>query len=137
MNTYRWPFKFHVRCWSIHFRWIAFKNKYYRMASYLAEGVCQIDTMLYEGRLKTVSCFGNPVLINKIVYEPEYSLNVDKKYWSHPSFSDFADNKLQTICYLVNEWFEDEKELLEDMENFEVTDEVLDRLFADVVGEAG
>lgn len=136
-NAYDWPSKFHVNRWSIHFRWIAFQNEYYRIASYVAEGVCMIDTMFQKGKLRAVKCFGNPVLQNDIAYEPQYSLWVDEKDWPNPSYSDFDDNKLQTICYLHNRTFQDEKELLEDMENFKVTDEVLDWLFADVVGEAG
>lgn len=136
-NAYDWPSKFHVNRWSIHFRWIAFRNEYYRIASYLAEGVCMIDTMFQKGKLRAVKCFGNPVLLNDIAYAPKYSLWVDEKDWPNPSYSDFNDNKLQTICYLHNKSFEDEKELLEDMENFKVTEEVLDWLFADVVGEAG
>lgn len=132
-NAYGWMSKFHVKCWYICFQWIAFKNQYYRIASYIAEGVC----MIYRGKLMAVTCFGNPVLINHIVYNPCYSYMVDEKDWPNPSYSDFDENKLETICYLESKYFEDEKELLEDMENFRVTNEVLDQLFADVVGEAG
>jgi hypothetical protein len=39
---------------------------------------------------------------------------------------------LQSICFLTTGYFENEYELLKDAENFEVTEEVLGRLFAEV-----
>lgn len=136
-NAYLWTEKYHVDQWNIHFKWISFKNRYYRIASYLASGVCLIDTMFFPGRLERATCYGNKVLINKIVYKPKYPGRVPESEWPHPTYEDFKFNTIQTICYLMNGWFPDEKALLEDINHFEVTDQVQDRLFADVIGEAG
>ena len=135
-NAYWFTERYHVNQLEIHFQWIAFKNQYYRIASYSAIGVCMVG-MFCDDRLKSVECSGNRVLINKVVYDPKYLGWIPESEWPNPTYDDFRENTIQTICYITNAYFSDEKELQEDMKDFTVTDEVLDRLFADVIGEAG
>ena len=134
-NAYRCSSTFHVNRWTIHFKWIAFQGEYHRIASFQADGVCQEG--LFVDRLEDVECYGNPVLENTVKYAPQYNRRVDPSLWDNPGFGDFAENKIQTICWLVNGTFADLEALKEDLAAFEVTPEIMDWLFADVVGEAG
>ena len=127
-NAYNCPEKYHVDRWKIHFKWIRFKDEYYRIASYNAEGVCQYDDILK--RWDSTTCYGNPVLENFIAYEPE---NRDDR----PGTEAYAENCISTICFLTNWVFENEQSLKGDIDNFAVTDKVMDVLFRDVIGEAG
>lgn len=127
-NVHDFPTKFHIDKWEIYFKWIRFKNEYFRIASYKAMGVCMYDDFL--NRWENAVCYGNPVLENVTVYEPE---DINER----PGSSAFAENSIETICFLTNRIFGNEQELQEDISNFKVTEEVMDALFQDVVGEAG
>jgi hypothetical protein len=140
---------------SASFRWIGFKGKFYRIAKFKADGVCELDT-LGRGCNETVYCHGNNVLESHTPLVTEYrwifadmraqgkldevtDFNDASKYLD-PAYTtvedakieNFKDNTLQSICFLTTGYFENEYELLKDAENFEVTEEVLGRLFADV-----
>lgn len=132
-NAYYWPTRFHVNRWTIRFQWIRFKEAYYRIAAYQAEGVSHYG--MFTDRLQAVHCFGNPVLENTIKYDPHYPCREDPAAWDDPGFNDFAENRIETICWLTNAVFENEEDLNRDMAKFRVTKKVMDRLFADVVGE--
>ena len=127
-NIYDYPTKFHIDKWDIHFKWIRFSNEYFRIASYKAMGVCRyVD---FFNRWEDVMCYGNPVLENTVGYRPE-----DKN--ERPEFNSFAENSIETICFLTNYVFENEQELQDNISHFEITDKMMDWLFSDVVGEAG
>ncbi|MCH5194113.1 MAG: hypothetical protein J1F11_09140 [Oscillospiraceae bacterium] len=127
-NAYNCSETYHVDRWDIHFKWIRFGNEYYRIASYNANGVCQYDDHL--DRWEHVTCYGNPVLENDVVYELE---NRDDR----PEIKAYAENCIRTVCFLTNWVFENEQSAKENIDSFKVTDEVMDRLFSDVIGEAG
>ena len=127
-NAYGCSEKYHVARWNICFKWIRFKNEYFRIASYKAEGVCEYDQILK--RWDSASCYGNPVLKNVIEYEPE---NINDS----PELSAFSENCIETICFLTNKIFKNEQDMQKDISHFKITEDVMDRLFSDVIGEAG
>lgn len=133
-NAYGCTEKYHVNHWTIHFKWIRFGKEYFRIASYKADGVC----MYYDwiDRWEDVTCWGNEIIDNKVIFEPVYPIR-EKDKWPNPGFDDFEENCLETICYITNRYLKNEQDLKEDMDRFEVTDEVMDWLFRDVIGEAG
>ena len=134
-NAYDCPSRFHVNRWTIRFQWIRFQETYYRIASYQASGVCEYDSIVK--RWDSVTCYGNPVLENTVSYEPCYYGWLDQSLWDDPGFDAFEGNRIETICWLTNGVFADEEELKKDISAFQVTEEIMDRLFADVVGDAG
>lgn len=134
-NIYGWSTKFHVEQWEIYFKWISFKGKYYRIASYKARGVCKYS--LFTDRLESVKCYGNPVLESVIVYDPRYSGLQDENEWPDPGFDEFNENKIETICWLTSASFENVQELKNDISMFKITEEIMGQLFENVVGEAG
>ena len=135
-NAYQWASRFYVDRWIIRFQWMGFRGKYYRLASYQADGVCRFN-IFCRGRWDSVVCHGNPVLENTVKYKPNYPPRVDESQWDNPGFDDFKENRIETICWLVNDEFDTEEELKADISSFEVTEEIMDWLFADVVGEGG
>lgn len=134
-NIYDWPSKFHVNRWTIRFQWIRFQDEYYRIASYRADGVCTYNDFVQ--RWDYVTCYGNPVLENTVKYDPDCYGRAVQGVEDEPGFDAFWENRIETICWLTNRVFADEAELKRDISAFEVTEEVMDLLFADVVGEAG
>lgn len=134
-NAYDCPSLFHVNRWTIRFQWIRFQETYYRIASYQAGGVCSYNR--FVKRWESVSCYGNPVLENTVKYEPRCDGGVDRSEWDEPDFDAFEENRIETICWLTNGVFAGEEELKADISSFQVTEEIMDRLFADVVGDAG
>lgn len=161
-NFWDWTSVFYSRKLKITFQWICFQGKYYRIAKYLAAGICEIDNDL-DGLYRTVECNGNCVLENNIPFKTKYRLIYrdlqrqglldnytdeeldDVKRFLDPRYTTpeeatldaFRDNSVQSICYVTNEYFETEKDLIEDISQFEVTDEVINRLLCDIVGECG
>lgn len=133
-NAYDCPSRFHVNKWNIRFRWISFKGKYYRIAAYRASGVCEYKD--YSDRWGSVCCYGNPVLENTVSYDPIYEIRKTDE-WENPNFEDFSENTLETICWLVSAYFNNERELKDDISGFEISEEIMGKLFDDVVGEAG
>ena len=157
-NFYGYTCVFYSKKLEITFRWICFQGEYYRIAKYLAAGICEIDDGLY----RTVECRGNCVLENNIPFKTKYRFIYadlrrqglldnytdeeldDVKRFLDPRYTTpeeatldaFRDNSVQSICYVTNKYFETEKDLMADSSQFEVTDEVIDRLLCDIVGDA-
>lgn len=130
-NTYGCASKYYVANLDILFRWIGFKNQYFRIASFTAKGVCWFDD-LFTHRWKHAGLYGNPVL-----HYLHYLNELEPGYEGSCVQSDFADNQLSSFCFLVNGEFANEHELTQNYENFKMDERVLDRLFSDVIGEAG
>ncbi len=156
-NVYDWPYSFHAEKIVLSFRWIVFREKYYRIVQYKAEGIYEIDT---NGLNHTVECRGNRIIENSTPFITKYrwifpdlkaqgrldevkDFNDASKYLD-PRFTTlkdsgseaFSENYIQSICYVVSSCFKDEIRLMEDIEEFEINDEMLGTIFADIVGEA-
>lgn len=57
---------------------------------------------------------------------------------THPiTNKDYADNTIETICWLTNACFKTKQNIEVDYKSFAPTDDILDLMFADVIGEAG
>lgn len=107
-NAYGWESPCRLNSLDIRFRWIRFKDWFYRIASFKAE---DLEVKGFKGWNKP-TCWGNPVLL------------VDGSH-------------VESICYLLSEEFDNEEALKKDMNAFTVDDELLTRLLADLPGEAG
>ena len=130
-NAYGYRGTYHVDSLNVMFRWIAFDNHYYRIASFFAAGVAHYD--MFRNIWIRAELYGNPVL--------EY-LEEDDVGWAGTSnLSMFRKNQLHSFCFFVSEEFGSgktaKKEMVKDYENFKITGEIKSRLFADVIGEAG
>lgn len=131
-NAYGWQEEYHVDDWHCKFRWIRFQKYYFRIFSFKANGVC----MIKSESLRDVRCYGNPVLINSKKFVVEYDRGVPSI--DHPlTYIDFADNYIETFCWQVGKQFKTKQDVMTDFNSFTVTDDVLDRMFRDVIGEAG
>ena len=127
--------KFHVDKWNIIFKWICFNNHYYRIASYTAKGVCFYCKI--TDKWITVECKGNPVIENIVKYDFRYKdfyMVEDTGEWFAPEFSAFAGNSLETVCFIESKYFNSEQKVKEDIDQFEVNEEIMSDLFWDVVG---
>lgn len=148
-------YSFYAEHIAILFRWIKFKNRYYRIANYRADGICEVD---YRGLNHTVECKGNHIVENVTPLVTEYrwifadlheqgkldeveDFNDASKYLD-PNFTTlkdsqieaFADNSVETICFVTNYYFENQDHLENDMSEFEINDEILGSVFVDLVG---
>ncbi len=75
-------------------------------------------------------------LINTLNYVVEYDRGVPVT--DYPiTYKDFADNTIETICWLTNERVKTRQDADADFISFALTDDILNRMFADVIGEAG
>lgn len=135
VNAYGLTQTYHVGHWECRFLWIDFGGTGYRIAQYDASGVCMMDH--FFGRLRAVFCHGNPVLENEVVYQPIYTYRVPQELWESPVYADFRENRISTKCYLTSRTFQNIEDMQTDYQTFEVTEEIMDELFADVIGEAG
>ena len=134
-NAYEYTQSYHVSHWDCRFLWIDFGGKGYRVVEYTAQGVCMYDGFFH--RLTAVTCHGNPVLENTVIYRPLYSYRTPQHEWLRPDYKDFAENRIKTICFLPSKSFSSLDEIESDYLSFEITEEIMDALFADVIGEAG
>lgn len=131
-NAYGWQEQYHVDEWHCTFRWIHFQNNYFRIFGFRANGVCMINGEF----LRDVSCYGNPVLINSKKFIVEYDRGVP--IIDHPlTYNDFAENHIETFCWQAGKHFKTEQDAMADHQRFTVTDDVFDRMFREVIGEAG
>lgn len=131
-NAYGWQEQYHVDIWHCTFRWIRFRKSYFRVFSFLANGAC----MKYGKMLRDVSCYGNPVLINSKKFIVEFDRGIP--IVDHPlTYNDFVDNYIETFCWQVGKHFKTKLYAMSDYQNFTVTDDILDRMFREVIGEAG
>lgn len=132
-NAYGWQEQYHVDDWHCAFRWIRFRNYYFRIFSFKANGVCMLCD---DGKIRDVSCYGNSVLINSKKFIVEYDRGVP--IIDHPlTYEDFAENYIETFCWQEDKHFKTEQDAVTDFQNFTITDDVLDRMFREVIGEAG
>ena len=132
-NAHGWQEKYHVDEWHCAFRWIRFRKYYSRIFSFRANGVC----LLYDsGKIKEVNCYGYPVLINSVKFVVEFDRGIP--IVDHPlTYKDFAENTIESFCWQVGQHFKTEQDAMLDYQNFTVTDDILDRMFREVIGEAG
>jgi hypothetical protein len=136
-NAYGFQGSYHVDTLEIEFIWLRFKNEYWRTASFKAIGASEFSTILQE--YTSIICFGNPVLINTVSFSPQpYRLGSNEnKNRKEPTLEDFKNNVVESFCYTASVSFDGLETLKKDYENFNVTPEILDYLFSDVIGEAG
>lgn len=131
-NAYGWYQQYHVDHWDCVFRWIRFRKDFFCVFQYKAYGVCRID----GEKLRDVNCYGNPVLINTKEFVVEFDRGIP--IIDHPlSYSDFAENSIETFCWLTGRCFITKEEVDADFKSFGITEDVMDRMFWDVIGEAG
>ncbi len=120
------PFSmFYVRRLEVWFRWIAFKGKYWRIASFTADGPCVKSVYLRDGYEEMYCDDGNPFFENTL-----QAITAGKrdqmKYWP-PSF--FSANRVVSIGFLESCFFRRKALMEKDIRRFHISGEVLERLF--------
>ena len=129
--------KFHVNHWAFCVQWISFRLQdsseveYFRLITHEAQGVCRVE--IFPRLLVAVGeCYGNSLLECEAPFQPHYSANDPRCKWPRPTFEDFADNYVRSICFVVDDKFTDETALREDAKTFTITEEVMRELFEEV-----
>ena len=123
-NAIGYPSWLHADKIELKFKWIKFKDNFYRIAKVKVKGLTKYY-LNKDGKydFEIAECEGNPVMerlpSNKTFERFIYSDNVE----------DFAENSFVSICYLWDRCFINEKALLRDTRKFIVTKRELDVLF--------
>lgn len=126
-NGFGWATEFHFDELQVGLKYVRFRGSLLRLATYKARGVCCKDFFSLNKNYCDVSCYGNPVLIESENQEPFYSDNME----------DFKDKTIESIACLPLGTFGDMKSMRKDFNNTELSDELLDRLLCDILGDAG
>ena len=114
---------FYAKRLELWFRWIAFKGKYWRIASFSADGPC-VKSILRDG-YREIDCEGNPFFENTL--NAVTGGGKDRpNYWS-PSF--FSANRVVSIGFLESYLFRRKALMEKDIRRFHITGETLERLF--------
>ena len=123
-NAIGYPSWLHADKVELKFKWIRFKETFYRVAKVKVEGLTEYY-LLKNGKydFQIAECAGNPVMerlpSDKTFERFTYSENV----------KDFAENSFVSICYLLDRYFDNENALLRDTRKFLVTKRELEVLF--------
>ena len=123
-NEFSYDNMFYARRLELWFRWISFKGKYWRIASFTADGPCVKSILLRDG-YREVDCDGNPFFENTLNAVTGGGRN-RPDYWPLDFFS---ANRIVSIGFLES-WLFRRKVLMEkDIRRFHITDKILERLF--------
>lgn len=123
-NAIGYPSWLHADRIELKFKWIRFKEIFYRVAKAKAEGLTEYY-LRKNGKydFQIAECVGNPVMerlpSDKTFERFVYSENV----------KDFEENSFESICYLLDRYFANENALLRDTRKFLVTKRELEVLF--------
>lgn len=126
-NGFGWKKEFHFDELRVGLKYVRYDGNLLRLATYRAKGVCCRDFFSSDKSYCDVSCYGNPVLIESENQEPFRSDNTE----------DFKEKTIECIAYLPLGTFEDMKSMRKDFDNPDLSDEWLDRLLCDILGDAG
>lgn len=122
-NAYGCESKFYVKEGENHYRWITFKDDFYRIASYSLKGDCLDDIeILWTSTIN----YGNQIL--------EIDKKVDAR--RRPK-EDFCENTTRTYCFKSMERYSDRSEWEQNAKIFMPDEMEYIILFADIVGEGG
>lgn len=126
-NGFGWNTEFYFDELIVSLKYVRYENDLLRLATYKARGVCQSSFPSLDKKYSDVSCYGNPVLIESENQEPYYSNNTEN----------FKDKTIECIAYLPLGTFKDMESMQRDFDNPDLSDEVLDELLRDILGDAG
>lgn len=126
-NGFGWSTEFYFDELIVSLKYVRYENDLLRLATYKARGVCQSNFPFLDKKYSDVSCYGNPVLIESENQEPYYSNNTEN----------FKDKTIECIAYLSLGTFKDMESMRRDFNNPDLSDEVLDELLRDILGDAG
>ena len=126
-NGYNWPSNLHFAELKVNIQYIKYHGEHLKIATYTAEGVCtENDFGLNEdAKYHNTHCYGNPVLIND-----------ESGYQSSSNTNEFS-NTIEFIAYLCINTFNNLDELNDDYNNKGISEEELQVLLSDIVGDAG
>ena len=132
-NGYNWPSNHHFAELKINIQYIKYDENFLKIATYTAEGVCTEDHIGVEvakfgvdvAKYYNTQCYGNPVLIN------------DESGFHRSSNTNEFSNTIEFIAYLCINKFNNLDELNNDYKNKGISEEELQILLSDIVGEAG
>ena len=123
-NAIDYPSWLHADKVELKFKWIRFKETFYRVAKVKAEGLTEYY-LLKDGKydFQIAECVGNPVM------ERLPSDKTFERFIYSENVKDFAENGFVSICYLLDRYFANENALLRDTRKFLVTKRELEVLF--------
>lgn len=127
-NSYHCGTKLHFDSLDVIVRYVRYAGKLFKLATYSAKGVCAVNQSCFdEEKYCDVVCYGNRVLINQRSHEWLNSDNID----------DYKDDTIDFIAYSQIGAFESIESMKEDYETADLSDEDLNLLLCDILGEAG
>ncbi|MCM1219611.1 MAG: hypothetical protein NC548_34455 [Lachnospiraceae bacterium] len=110
-------------------RHIRFQNKFIIVGRYRLMGVAGIDRFINGYNRQFV--YGNRVL--KVQYNSFVEFERGKPLYDIHDFSNFKDDRIESICYIPVRWFDS----LGEMQNYVLSQKDLVMLMRDILGEAG
>jgi len=116
-----------VRHISIEVLWTHIDGIYVKIGKYRIQGAAMYDDEFEETPYFQVSCYGNSILETKSKFG-KYSTN---------ELNYFDDDSIESIVYLPCNFFDSKEELEKDMLKGEISDDEIDCLLCDILGEAG
>lgn len=126
-NGFGWAAEFHFDELCVGLKYVQFRGSLLRLATYKARGVCCSNFPSLDKKYCDVSCYGNPVLIESENQEPFYSDNTEN----------FKEKTIECIACLPLGSFKDMDSMENDFNDTDLSDEVLDKLLCDILGDAG
>lgn len=123
-NDFSYDNMFYARRLELWFRWIAFKGKYWRIASFTADGPCVKSVLLRDG-YRELDCDGNPFFENTLRAITGGGRN-RPDYWP---LNFFSANRVVSIGFLESGIFRKKALMEKEIRRFHITEEILDRLF--------
>lgn len=133
INAYDCKSKAHFDMLNIHIRYIRFKNKFYKIASFDAMGCCRY----YEG-LRNINNWGNPFLLLSIKDKEYDRLSDIEQRQVTRELSEFRNDAVKSFVWYTLKEYNTIDELLNEASKRKVLNvDELHILTSDILGELG
>lgn len=127
-NGYDWESDYFFKLLALEIRFIKYKDNYYKLVKPIARDCCT-DSMFDDERpYRKISIYGNPFWIYEEKSEIPRAL---------VSLEEARGITLESYVWQVADIFDTEEELKEDVKKVWPTEEQINRIFADIPGDAG
>lgn len=127
-NGYDFKTRLHVDSVEFNFKWISFKDKFFRIAKYKACGVCEWDkNFCGKSCWRAAQCLANPILENISTTE---EIQLNKFKLSH-NVECFSEHSFETICYLCTQVFNSKLDVMKNERNYIIKKTDLQFMFED------
>lgn len=130
-NGYGWPSDYYFGLLVLEVRWIRYKDKFYKLVKPHGFDCAHISPFSLKNPWSCIEVYGNPFWICK---------GMDEKIYSSDSVESFKGTSLESYVWQVADIFDTEESMNEDkrlMSEQVLTEEQINRVFADIPGDAG